>query len=553
MCRGGCDAFNNALGGLCATTHGADCRSEWRRPTPQLLPPRPCEMPTFPRAKAMRARGRPLDPGRSRSASTSSCRRSPGQPCRVHSRRTDVVLSKPHAHRRDVCSTSAGPGAADTADRQLARRPFVAARRGSRRRCRACLHDAARRPRGRHHNEHVEPARAAAGEPSVTRRCHRLSARAAPSRSMQIVAGPGRGCRDCTTHRDHRWRTRRREGRCGTEGRRIDGSLTIGGDETHPPYERPPLSKEYLQGGSEPTNAGRAGHLVRPARRDSLEGAPPMDRPSRRVVPLRGRVLPYDVADHRHAARNPRQLDIPGRKAALTLRNLEDSDALKAAYARRFDRRHHRRRLDRISTPRRSPAQPAPSQWCSNARTCRSSKSSVTTSSAYFATAPQQRRRRAHVCLSAVDLRAGPYVVHADGGDIEADVVVMGVVPSRVLSSLRRRDLTSTTAWRSTRRSVRAIPRYSPSAMWRTRPTRIARWGHCGSSTGTTRFGRARRWLQIILGEGATYDWQPYFFSDQFDLGRSTSARSARHRYSSDPSRQLPRASSSSSGSPAAA
>ncbi len=30
----------------------------------------------------------------------------------------------------------------------------------------------------------------------------------------------------------------------------FEGSVTIVGDESHPPYERPPLSKEYLQGGT---------------------------------------------------------------------------------------------------------------------------------------------------------------------------------------------------------------------------------------------------------------------------------------------------------------
>jgi 3-phenylpropionate/trans-cinnamate dioxygenase ferredoxin reductase subunit len=32
---------------------------------------------------------------------------------------------------------------------------------------------------------------------------------------------------------------------------------------------------------------------------------------------------------------------------------------------------------------------------------------------------------------------------------------------------------------------------------------------------------------KVILGEDAAYDWQPYFFSDQFDLGMEYVGRSA--------------------------
>jgi len=32
---------------------------------------------------------------------------------------------------------------------------------------------------------------------------------------------------------------------------------------------------------------------------------------------------------------------------------------------------------------------------------------------------------------------------------------------------------------------------------------------------------------KVILGEAATYDWQPYFFSDQFDLGMEYVGRSS--------------------------
>ena len=115
----------------------------------------------------------------------------------------------------------------------------------------------------------------------------------------------------------------------------FEGSLTIVGDEPHPPYERPPLSKEYLQGGSEaddmlvvPT-AWYDEHDV-----SRIEGiaADRIDRTAHEVHLEDGRDLPYDALIIATGAK-PRRLDIPGKELALTLRYLEDSDALKAAYA----------------------------------------------------------------------------------------------------------------------------------------------------------------------------------------------------------------------------
>ncbi len=115
----------------------------------------------------------------------------------------------------------------------------------------------------------------------------------------------------------------------------FEGSLTIVGDEPHPPYERPPLSKEYLQGGSEADDM----LVVPPAWYDEHDvsriegiGADRIDRTVHEVHLEDGRVLPYDALIIATGAQ-PRRLDIPGKELALTLRYLEDSDALKAAYA----------------------------------------------------------------------------------------------------------------------------------------------------------------------------------------------------------------------------
>lgn len=61
-----------------------------------------------------------------------------------------------------------------------------------------------------------------------------------------------------------------------------DGSLTLVGGEPHPPYDRPPLSKQVLTGAWEPERV----HLRRPADLDALawtcgSACPPPPSPRR--------------------------------------------------------------------------------------------------------------------------------------------------------------------------------------------------------------------------------------------------------------------------------
>jgi 3-phenylpropionate/trans-cinnamate dioxygenase ferredoxin reductase subunit len=114
----------------------------------------------------------------------------------------------------------------------------------------------------------------------------------------------------------------------------FEGRVVLIGEEAETPYERPPLSKQYLTG-----EAPRDGAYVHPReyyaehRIDLLEGtATALDAVEHRVALADGRVLAYDRLLVATGA-SPRRPPIPGIERALTLRTLPDADALRAAFA----------------------------------------------------------------------------------------------------------------------------------------------------------------------------------------------------------------------------
>jgi 3-phenylpropionate/trans-cinnamate dioxygenase ferredoxin reductase subunit len=119
----------------------------------------------------------------------------------------------------------------------------------------------------------------------------------------------------------------------------FDGEVVLLGDESHRPYERPPLSKEYLQGKSPRDKVfvhpegWYAEHDV-----DLRLGvtATGIDLPARQVLTSDGASVQYDhllVA----TGSTPRRLALPGSDldGVLYLRRLDDSDRITAAFAGR--------------------------------------------------------------------------------------------------------------------------------------------------------------------------------------------------------------------------
>jgi 3-phenylpropionate/trans-cinnamate dioxygenase ferredoxin reductase component len=118
----------------------------------------------------------------------------------------------------------------------------------------------------------------------------------------------------------------------------FDGKVTLLGQEPNAPYERPPLSKDYLQGKvdrdsmfvhPEPWYAEHAVEL-------SLGGAvTSLDPASRTVTTATGSQLRYEKLLLATGS-EPRRLDVPGSDldGVFYLRNVEDSERLKIEFSR---------------------------------------------------------------------------------------------------------------------------------------------------------------------------------------------------------------------------
>ena len=115
------------------------------------------------------------------------------------------------------------------------------------------------------------------------------------------------------------------------------GKITLLGQEPNAPYERPPLSKDYLQGKAdrdsifvhpEPWYAEHAVELSLGSAVTSLDPA------SRTVTTATGERLSYDKLLLATGSK-PRHLDVPGADldGVYYLRNVEDSDRLKVKFA----------------------------------------------------------------------------------------------------------------------------------------------------------------------------------------------------------------------------
>ena len=298
------------------------------------------------------------------------------------------------------------------------------------------------------------------------------------------------------------------------------GPLTIVGDENHPPYERPPLSKEYLQGESEADAM-----LLEPADWYLEHGVALLqgvtvtgiDPAAKRVDLDEGESLTYDVLLLATGA-TPRRLDIPGAELALTLRRVEDSDALREAYEQSGS-------VVIIG-----------GGWIGLETAAAARKAGLDVTVLEYAELPLQNvlgdelgayfaelHRR-----NGVDLRTstaaeaitgtGPYVVRSGDQDIEADLVVMGVgaAPNTALAEAAGlavdNGITVDESFRTSDPSIYAIGDVANARNTALgTQVRVEHWDNA------IRQGEAV--AKVLLGQSVTYDWQPYFYTDQFDLG----------------------------------
>jgi NADPH-dependent 2,4-dienoyl-CoA reductase/sulfur reductase-like enzyme len=118
------------------------------------------------------------------------------------------------------------------------------------------------------------------------------------------------------------------------------GRLTLVGDETDAPYDRPPLSKEILSGAWEVPRAELITHRrIAPMNPEILAGvaATALDVEGHRVTLADGRVLDYDALVIATGI-TPRSLPHPDAPNIRVLRTLPDSLALRALIAEKSPR-----------------------------------------------------------------------------------------------------------------------------------------------------------------------------------------------------------------------
>jgi 3-phenylpropionate/trans-cinnamate dioxygenase ferredoxin reductase component len=118
----------------------------------------------------------------------------------------------------------------------------------------------------------------------------------------------------------------------------FDGSITLFGQEPNVPYERPPLSKDYLKGNAERDSifvhpeSWYAEHDVELSLGDAVTS---LDPAARTVTTSTGTQLRYDKLLLATGS-TPRRLSVPGAdlSGVYYLRNVEDSDLIKIEFSR---------------------------------------------------------------------------------------------------------------------------------------------------------------------------------------------------------------------------
>src|SRR5262249_10090217 len=108
----------------------------------------------------------------------------------------------------------------------------------------------------------------------------------------------------------------------------FEGGITLVGRESHPPYARPPLTKEVLSG-AKPIESGcrhdREWYDAQRIRLLTGTDAVAIDREARTVALSSGETLAYDALLIATGA-TPRVPDLPGADTAFYVRTIEDSE-----------------------------------------------------------------------------------------------------------------------------------------------------------------------------------------------------------------------------------
>lgn len=302
------------------------------------------------------------------------------------------------------------------------------------------------------------------------------------------------------------------------------GPITLIGEEEHQPYERPPLSKSYLQG-KKSLDDTFAHPLDWYAEHDVIlrlgERATALDLASHELELASGRRVPFEHLVLATGA-SPRTLPLPGADlpGVMTLRRIDDSNRLRDAFAAG-------QRLAIVG-----------GGWIGLeiAAAARQASAEVTV----LEGAPQpllrvlgERMARHFAALHrrhGVDLRTDQKVLAITGtasgvtgvstadGEVPADLVLIGVGAAPNVELAEAAGLAVDNG-------------VLVDEHLRTADPRVLAVGDVANAYNTTlgRHLRVEHWdnarrqgelaAAAILGSDRVYDWQPYFYTDQFDLG----------------------------------
>ena len=304
-----------------------------------------------------------------------------------------------------------------------------------------------------------------------------------------------------------------------------DGEVVLLGDEPHRPYERPPLSKDYLQGKSP-----RDKVFVHPegwyAEHDvDLRlgvSATALDVQARRLLTSDGSSVQYDsllIA----TGSTPRRIAMPGADldGVLYLRRLDDSDRIRAAFA----------------------ARPSVvivgAGWIGLETAAAARVAGLSVTVLEQAAAPLARILGSRMSAmfsqlhrdNGVDLRCGVTISEiigtsgrvtgvrlGDGTEIEADLVLVGVGISPETSLAETAGLAISNGI-----TVDEHLRTSDPDVYAAGDVADAFHPLLGHRLRVEHWANARRQGAVaarsMLGQDVVYARLPYFFSDQYDLG----------------------------------
>src|SRR5664279_2269935 len=304
----------------------------------------------------------------------------------------------------------------------------------------------------------------------------------------------------------------------------FDGSIALIGDEPEAPYERPALSKGYLQGASASEDlfvhpdSWYAEHRV-----DTTFGDPAVsiDRDARTVLLSSGATIGYDQLLLATGSR-PNMLNIPGVDLAgvFTLRQVSDSDQIRAAFT-------DAKSLVVIGAG-----------WIGLEVAAAARGAGVDVTVLEYAANPLERVLGEQVAShyvalhrgNGVDLRTSTSVTAIEGVEgrvssvrvgeetLAADIVVVGVgvSPSAELAADAGLEVDNGIVvdehLRTSDPLVFAAGDVANAYNATLRASlRVEHWDNA------IRQGKLA--AKSMLGGEAVYDWQPYFFTDQYDLG----------------------------------